>query len=142
MLSAASMQPGDDIGRVDVYYNLHKRLWSCRCRKSGRVIRHSRVICAPFESAFVVRESGRLLVLQERRKNVHAFARIDQGLTSDNVEEWGAFVASQEGLIEVSYNPYRGGSFYRKDTGADVGRCSSLLMLALSGEPPQVFATL
>ena len=128
------------IEKIDVYYNLHKRVWSCKSRKTGRVIRHARVVISPYDSTMVVLESGRQRVIAEGRKNVHAFARIDSGQTSDDVDSWIETVEAMDGLTLVSYNPYRAGHFYRKDTGAPVTMVSALIMLAKEGQPPVVWA--
>jgi hypothetical protein len=57
----------------------------------------------------VVNERERLKVITNRCRSVHAYA-------SGNAAEP---VAEPRG-VHVSYNPYRGGTFYRKDTGAPV----------------------
>ena len=60
--------------RVEVYFNLHKHVFSVRSARSGRVILHTdRVHIRNPE--FVVRQGGRQRVLKERKKNVHAFVR-------------------------------------------------------------------
>lgn len=142
MLALRGHKPSTPIDGVDVYFNLHKRVWSCRCRKKGLVVHHSPVVIAPYGGALIVRDGGRQRVLKEKRKNVHAFARLDHGTTSKDVAGWAAFADELEGKIEISYNPYRGGAFYRKDTGADVHNVDSLIMLALPDLPPTVWATI
>jgi len=130
----------DSLIMADVYYNLHKKVWSCRSRKTGRVTAHARVVIASHGAAMVVRESGRLRVVKEGRKNVHAFARIDHGIISDDVTGWTAFVERLHSAVLVAYNPYKAGHFYRKDTGAPVATVASLIMLANEGQPPVVWA--
>lgn len=137
MASLRKVQPSTPITGVDVYFNLHKRVWSCRCRKTGRVVRHSPVVIAPHGAGLIVREAGRLRVLAERRKNVHAFARLDHGTTSKDVADWAAFCETLKAGFEVSYNPYRGGTFYRKDTGEALQEVASLIMLASDTGPPR-----
>ena len=133
-------KPSTPIDWVDVYFNRYKRVWSCRCRKKGVVVHHSPVVIASYGGDFIVQDGGRKRVLREKRKNVHAFARIDHGLISKDLAEWTAFADTLHGKIEVSYNPYRGGSFYRKDTGADVQRADALIMLAPLDAAPIVWA--
>lgn len=130
------LKPSTPIDRVDVYFNLHKRIWSCRCRKKGLVKKHAPVFIAPLGASLVVRESGRQRVLKEQRKNVHAFARIDHGTTSLDLAGWTAFADDLEGGIEISYNPYKGAFFYRKDTGERLDYVASLIMLASDNGPP------
>jgi len=142
VLHVRGIAPAHALDGVDVYYNLHKLTWSCRGRKSGLVEHHAPVIVGAFGAGFIVRESGRLRVLKEKRKNVHAFARFDQALASDDVEGWAAWAKRQKGLIEISYNPYRAGEFYRRDTWAGVHTVSSLTMLAPPGQKPRILATL
>ena len=142
MRAVRGHKPSTPIDGVDVYFNLHKRVWSCRCRKKGLVIHHAPVIIAPMGAGLVVRGSGRQQVLRQQRKNVHAFARLDHGSMSKDVQGWAAFAEELEGQIEISYNPYRAGAFYRKDTGEDVHDVDSLLMLALPDAPPTVWATI
>jgi hypothetical protein len=130
------------VDNVDVYYNLHKHLWSCRCRRSGRVVLHTRVICATFGAGLIVREAGRLRVLAEGVKNVHAFVRIDSAAYSDNVEHWQAVAADLHNKVGITYNPYRAGTFVRRDTGEAVDHVPSLMMIAPEGGKPEVSALL
>lgn len=132
--------PVESIDNVDVYFNLHKRLWSCRCRATGLVIRHAHAVLSPYDATLVVREAGRQKVLAEGRKNVHAFARMGSGDTSHDVEGWAAFAKSLPNVVQVSYNPYRAGHFYRTDTQQAVTDVKSLIMIAPMGMGPQVWA--
>lgn len=85
--------------RVEVYWNLHRLLWSVRHK--GRVIAHVKEVDL-MNVEWVVQPAGRARVLRERRKNVHAFARgtiPDEDLAVHG--EWGS----------IKYNPYTGDSF-------------------------------
>ena len=62
--------------RVEVYFNLHKKTFSVRSAKSGKVLLHTDEVHIE-NPEFVVRQSGRNRVLSEGRKNVHAFVRGD-----------------------------------------------------------------
>ena len=128
------------INRADVYFNLHRGVWSCKSRDSGLVEQHARVVVSLMPGSMVVRESGRQRVLKEKRKNVHAFARLTSGAVCDNVADWAEYAASQESFIPVSYNPYRAGHFYRKDNGNPVHDIAAIIMLAPEGKPPLVLA--
>ena len=94
--------------RTYVYYNLHKSVWSVMFR--GKVQRHAKHVTI-IDADFVVRAAGHAKVLKEKRKNVHAFVR---GTDVTHVAFGG--VAAGPG-IQLSYNPYKGAHFYRKDTG-------------------------
>ena len=85
------VQPGT---RVRVYRNLHTGNFSVQCCKTGLVI--ARVASIELANVqFVVRQAGRLKVLAEKRKNVHAFV---VGTVTGS-----ATAASRQ----VSYSPYK-----------------------------------
>lgn len=95
--------------RVFVYWNLHKGLWSVKALEGpqkGRVVAREPYV-AIYNASPKVSEAGRQRVLMEKRKNVHAgvvgtLAHFDKAYTQD--------------LDAVTYNPYKGPSFYwRKD---------------------------
>jgi hypothetical protein len=90
-----------------VWWNLHKRCWSTAAGSTR--VRHATALRL-VGAVFVVSEAGRQRVLSTRCRSVHAHAK---GVLADVAEV-------PAGAVWVSYNPYRGGSFYRKDTGADV----------------------
>jgi hypothetical protein len=127
--------------RTDVYFNLHTGLWSMLDRQTGRVYDHARVVVSSLPVALVVQPAGQRRVVQERSKNVHAFVRGSYLEPSDEGDRWRSEALSG-GLVLVSYNPYRGPSFYRKDTGEDIKSAESVIMLAPVGAPPQVWAHL
>jgi len=78
--------------------------------QNGRVVRRTHSIMLR-NVKFVVREAGRQKVLQEGRKNVHAFAK---GFITSS-----AFGADRHGRlpITVSYNPYNAGYFFASESG-------------------------
>lgn len=88
--------------RVRVYFNLHNRLFSVQHK--GRVVAHVPEVSLE-DVNFRVNEAGRQRVLEEQRKNVHAFVE-------------GKFKHVPEGDIPmlphgVKYNPYKYESFVR-----------------------------
>lgn len=99
-------------GKVFVYFNLHRKVWSVKALSGpqrGRVIAHVRSI-ALTDCAFRVSEAGRQRVLRERRKNVHA------GVVG-RLQEWHAApVSIQSEGIRVTYNPYVGPHFTECET--------------------------
>jgi hypothetical protein len=93
--------------KVDVYWNLHKNVFSVRSREGetrGRVIGHVHAFTLN-DVEYVVSKAGREKVLRERRKNVHAFVRgcwaeLDSEhqftgnvwrVRYDPYDEWGSF---------------------------------------------------
>ena len=86
--------------KVDIYRNLNipkddPCKWSVLDRSNRKVV--DRVQTAHVKDVkFVVQPAGRKRVLEEKRKNVHAFIRGE--LTDDR------FMAV--GLVKVIYNPY------------------------------------
>ena len=133
---------GGALDGVDVYFNLHRKVWSCKSRKTGRVVSHALVVVAPYGAAMVVQEAGRQRVLAEKAKNVHAYIRLDHGETFEDVEGWHAYAQNMRNAVRVSYNPYRAGYFYRVDTQEPVESVKSLVMVALPERPPEVWAIL
>lgn len=89
--------------KVDVYWNLHKKLWSVRHK--GKVIAHRKNVLVE-NAKFVVQPAGRERVRREGRKNVHAFVRGDI-----NAFFW---IAGKD-LKQVRYNPYEMDSFQFAD---------------------------
>ena len=84
--------------KVEVYRNLHQKCWSVRDAKTGLVIDHKDNIHIQ-DATLVVRPAGRKKVLQEQRKNVHAFIK---GTTSDSILRL---------TDQITYNPYKYDSF-------------------------------
>lgn len=100
--------------RVEVYYNLHKKLFSVRAlegKDKGKVISHAHAIHLD-KPKFVVQEGGRQRVIREKRKNVHAFVR---GIIIENPEDCSCL-----GMFEVTYSPYKYNSFVRKEDESPV----------------------
>lgn len=112
---------------VDVYYNLHKHVWSVRDRATGRVVLHcGRVDLV--DVTFRVGQRGRDRVLEEQRKNVHAYVtgrlvNWDSGTVTEagsvtDVDEYHQrdrlAVFPRFGNPEVTYNPYKYKSFVLK----------------------------
>ncbi len=90
--------------KVEVYFNLHKRLWSVRQCSTGRVVLHTDKVHIR-DPKFVVRKSGRERVLREGKKNVHAFVR---GELSTHFYDFDPVYVD---YTLVSYNPYKHDTF-------------------------------
>ena len=97
-------------GRVQVYYNLHKKCLSIRHK--GKVIEHAREVTLT-DAKFHVSEKGRQRVLKEKRKNVHAYV-------SGKLKESFWFLQSPKYIWtakqRVTYNPYKYKNFVDKET--------------------------
>lgn len=89
--------------RVFVYRNLHKKCFSVKSLKTGRVLFHTDSIMLS-QVIFRVGKAGRERVLREQRKCVHAGV---VGYISD--------VSLIGQTTQVRYNPYKYSSFVRND---------------------------
>jgi hypothetical protein len=94
--------------RVDVYFNLHKHVFSLRCVKTKLVLAHCNDWFVMHDVKFKVSEAGRQRVIAEKRKNVHAFV---QGTIGD-------LRVTQTSSYDVTYNPYKYASFVASHTAA------------------------
>ncbi|QIA28665.1 hypothetical protein [Phage f2b1] len=92
-----------------VYYNLHKGLFSLKQR--GLVVLHTHRVHLT-DVTFQVNEAGRQRVLEEQRKNVHAFVNG----TFQGVPRY----STVEGFREAYYNPYKTDCFIDKETGEEL----------------------
>lgn len=88
--------------RVFVYRNLHKKCYSVKSLKTGRVIAHVDSIDL-INVSFRVSQAGRNRVLREKRKNVHA-----------GVVGYVSCPLGAEHSVSVTYNPYKFDSFVTK----------------------------
>jgi len=112
--------------RVEVYFNLHKKLFSVRDCKTGRVVDHTQRIWIE-DPEFVVRKAGREKVLREKKKNVHAFVRGTWFKVQSDLDV-SRLIDHQACSDEVTYNPYKYDSFVTKHDAEpiDFGRLASL----------------
>ena len=90
----------DNRRRLEVLYNLHKKIWSVRYR--GKVLEHTTNIELE-DVSLDVQPAGNARVRREKRKNVHAFVR------GKRVEPWK--VSYDKNWKEVTYNPYKHKNF-------------------------------
>ena len=97
-------------GRVQVYYNLHKKCLSVRHK--GKVIEHAQEVTLT-DARFHVQQAGRERVLKQKRKNVHAYV-------SGKLKESFWFIQSPKYIWtakqRVTYNPYKHKIFVDKET--------------------------
>lgn len=112
--------PGEE-PRVFAYRNLHRDCFSLRDTKTGRVIFRETCILMR-DVTFAVGKAGRLKVIKERRKNVHAGVR-------GRVLKLGGVDIDTSDWEEVTYNPYKSASFYIKSTGLEIKEAALVLLL-------------
>ena len=89
---------------VQVYWNLHKNLWSVRHK--GKVISHQGTVCLN-NVTFRVQPAGRDRVRREGKKNVHAFA-------CGKYEPTGSYLHNKLDR-RITYNPYKYDTFVYSD---------------------------
>tara|TARA_R110000824_G_scaffold260503_1_gene449163 strand:- start:81 stop:458 length:378 start_codon:yes stop_codon:yes gene_type:complete len=96
---------------VEIYFNLHKKVFSVRHK--GRVIKHveSAVIRRP---KFVVQAAGRAKVLREKKKNVHAFVRGELYNVAPDYD------MTQDFYKDIKYNPYKADTFIINSTNEPI----------------------
>jgi len=114
--------------RVRIYWNLHQGCWSVQDAKTRRVIGHASQVLVR-ECEFTVSKAGRERVLREQKKNVHAFvvgelegaiwtgvadAFAASGWHWDNDRKTNnAYRRAANAMgTRVSYNPYKGDTFF------------------------------
>jgi len=116
-------------GRVtSCYFNLHNHHWSMQQR--GLVIGHAEQLVAD-DCSFTVRPSGRKRVLEEGKKNVHAFAKSRHWHVSPLPDRDDAFEFYELlGYVEISYNPFKADHFYVKATGERVDHAERVILFA------------
>lgn len=102
---------------VQVYWNLHKSVWSVRHK--GRVISHQHVVCLS-DTTFRVQPAGRDRVRREGKKNVHAFA-------CGNYEPSSSYRDMQLGR-KITYNPYKYDTFVYSDDLTPVEHCDRVYL--------------
>jgi len=111
---------------VEVYFNLHKKLFSVRSCLTGKVFAHVDKVSL-VRPKFVVRKSGRDRVRQEGKKNVHAFVK---GKLLDPTD-----ASILQGLVStitqgdaVTYNPYKYDTFVYADSKRPVNTADFAVM--------------
>lgn len=126
----------ETLHNVDIYYNLHKKLWSVKCRKTGIVLRHARTIIARSPVKFVVQAAGRARAVRSGQKNVHAFVRCDI-VEIDRVAHATRAYAGQR----VSYVPSYAPTFYTCKDREPIHGAAGVVMIASPYAAPQCLAT-
>lgn len=116
--------------RVEVYRNLHTGKMSVR-ECSGRVLAHEDTVLV-LNPVFVVQPAGRAKVLQEQRKNVHAFVRGELVGFSTKATCMTAFIDEEGHELgqwnAATYNPYKAPWFFNKDTEGPVQQANAAIV--------------
>ena len=113
--------------RVEVYYNLHKHLFSVRHK--GKVISHSYDVQLE-DVTFAVQKAGSEKVISEGRKNVHAFVR---GTLVETTE-------TNKNGTSVTYNPYKYKCFVNKVDGQPRYSAKAVTLTKKEGLSPNIVA--
>lgn len=100
---------------VDVYFNLHRKMWSIRDAATKLVLGHTDDLLVLGNVQFIVNEAGRQRVIREQKKNVHAFARGNFCY----LMPVGMMILDQQ-FTKISYNPYKAGTFVKSLTNESV----------------------
>lgn len=103
--------------RIQVYWNIHKNKWSIRSSQLKRVIGHADQVALVNVSARVS-ERGRKRVIREKRKNVHAYLEGTLERSESLSQDLYRSLTPVTGR-EITYNPYKSGSFIYRDTGEE-----------------------
>jgi len=112
--------------RVEVYRNLHKKCWSIR--NKGRVIGHTDALHLT-DVTLAVQPAGRAKVLQEKRKNVHAFAR-GELVTCPETQPtlYSAHHCDSYYPTQITYNPYEYDSFVVADSKEPIFKAENIYL--------------
>lgn len=107
----------DSFINYHVYRNLHRKLWSVKYR--GKVINHAHWLLLENPAGtgaawFKVNPGGRDRVIKEQRKNVHAYG-VGLSVCYDTHIIHTEMGVHKDALVQVTYNPYKHGFFYRVD---------------------------
>ena len=83
----------------------------------GKVVGHSTEV-AMSDCEFRVRPGGHKRVIEEKRKNVHAFV----------IGEVQPSLPESTGYRQVKYNPYKSDYFFFADTGEKIVNATSVIL--------------
>lgn len=107
--------------KVDCYRNLNKpSYFSCKQNAGeykGKVSGYGNIIVIE-EPEFIVSEASRQRILSQFHRNVHAYLR---GYFTDAFEGKLKDIHDSS-LLAVSYSPYLGGHFFRRDNSQPITR--------------------
>ncbi len=129
--------------RVEVYWNLHKRLFSVRAlegKDKGRVIDHVYGITLK-DAKFVVQPAGRERVRREGKKNVHAFVRgrLHPDALRYTPPESHRFMGRVNSMLvphgqKITYNPFAHDTFVELNNKNPVHEANIVALDVMLGE--------
>jgi hypothetical protein len=112
---------------IDVYWNLHKKVFSVKSRATGRVIMHADGLTLPSSVELIVQPAGLSRAREEKCKNVHAFLRAPQ-FTLETPEP-------DQNRRQLTYNPYKEGCWVYADTREPAGTQAAVVCSIKDGKP-------
>jgi len=96
--------------KVDVYWNTTKKCWSIRDAKTKKVVDHTHCYMLT-DVTFVVQPAGNARVREEKRKNVHAWAKGTAAKFWDKSRIRRYRAGGWPPWRLVTYNPYKNTTF-------------------------------
>ena len=111
--------------RVKVYRNLHKDCFSVVSVKTGKVIGHADVVEIK-NAQFRVQPAGRKKVLEEKRKNVHAYVTGELVGMYSNVPS--SFLSEFMDWQDAYYNPYKCETFVDYHTREPIHHAETVVL--------------
>ena len=113
---------------VRIYFNLHKKVWSIKDKKTNLVIGHTKIIYLK-NCKLVVSEKGRQRVLRDKRKNVHAYV---DGIVAPQIHDF-----RQYNTGSFTYNPYKFKSFVHGNDFAPIKQADNVCLWVTYGNRPK-----
>jgi hypothetical protein len=101
-----------NVAKFYIYRNL--RTGGFSIKHHGRVIKRDNFFIAE-NVTFKVNESGRQRVIQEKRKNVHAYTVCDKYISARSKDK-------VDKLRIITYNPYKSANFTCEDCSIETAR--------------------
>lgn len=117
--------------RVEIYWNLHKKMFSVRNAKTGRVVAHTYTATVK-NPEFVVRQSGNRKVRETGVKNVHAFVRGELQSIDVSDDMWDG--------TRITYNPYKYTTFVHQDGGHPIRKAQLAGIMTRENGAPMITA--
>lgn len=117
--------------RVEIYWNLHKKMYSVRNVKTGRVVAHTYTATVT-NPEFVVRQSGNRKVRETGVKNVHAFVR-GELYSLDVIDDMWI-------MDRITYNPYKYTTFVHQDNEQPIRKAKLAALMTRANGAPMITA--
>ena len=105
---------------AEVYFNIRRKVFSIVV--DGRVMRHASRVCMR-NCRFKVSDAGRLRVIKDQKKNVHA-----------KVHDEVVHCFPRQGGRAATYNPYRDLTFVHRDDGSPVFEADRAVLEVVEGK--------